>query len=333
MRMLLPKSSRQWAQFHFQISQLIKSGTLPAEAFADMASHGATDVIRKLSKEISVKLQSGRTLAESLSSMPAAVPSLDRALLTAGEKSGRLEEIFYKLGEYYSQIAELKSKAISLLIYPVGLLHFGLLIFPMSHITNAITGAGAGSFLRAKIITFSIFWGILSLPYFIFSPEASPETKEWLNSVLNRLPFIGPARKTAGLARFCLALEALTSAGLTPLESWPLSAQASDNIDIQKFVSQMKSRMKDGSEISILLRPSEAFPPEFISQFRVGEKTGQQEQTLKRLAVDYAKQSEVGLKNLSVWLPRLVYIFVVLFSAYNIFTELKSAADKITFEN
>jgi type II secretory pathway component PulF len=336
MRLFFPKANRQWSQFYFKLSQLTKSGITPADALSELATHGDSEEIKGICLYLAKNLTAGNTLAQSLKSMGNTlghrIPALDLALLVAGELSGRLEEIYNKLGDYYLQIAELKSKAIVLLLYPLGLLHLGLLIFPSSHLVQLVS-QGPFPFLRAKFFSFGLLWLILSFPYFALGPNSSIEIKKALNLFLDKIPILGTARKNASLARFCLALESMTAAGMTPIDSWPLSAQASDNIEIQIFVLKNKNRIKEGIEISRLLSAEAPFPQDFMSQFRIAEKTGQIESTLKRLAADYERQAKAQYKNISNLLPRIVYILVVLYSAISIFKELSSAVDKIKIEN
>ena len=74
-------------------------------------------------------LAQGRTFTGSLRQMGDWLPEFDIALISAGERSGRMDSCFRILSDYYHDRARVTKQVISQLAYPVGLVHFAAFIF------------------------------------------------------------------------------------------------------------------------------------------------------------------------------------------------------------
>jgi type II secretory pathway component PulF len=67
-----------------------------------------------------------------------------------------------------------------------------------------------------------------------------------------------------------------------------------------------------------LLAASGAFPAEVIQSFIVGEETGGLDKELKRLADELRNEALGTLETLSEWVPKLIYVAILLYFAYRI---------------
>jgi type II secretory pathway component PulF len=78
-----------------------------------------------------------------------------------------------------------------------------------------------------------------------------------------------------------------------------------------------------------LLAVGGAFPEEMVRSFCVGEQTGELDSELQRLAADYQADGLARLDSLAEWLPRLLYIGVVIYVAYGAVTFYRSYLDQM----
>src|SRR2546426_2000293 len=85
-------------------------------------------------KQLLGELEAGCSLSEGIQRAGDWLPEFDIALLRAGEQSGRLEECFGLLADYYTERASLARQMIADLAYPVILLHVAIFIFPFAQL-------------------------------------------------------------------------------------------------------------------------------------------------------------------------------------------------------
>jgi type II secretory pathway component PulF len=199
------------------------------------------------------------------------------------------------------------------------MLHMAILIFPTSLLTGMILGQGqGGAYLFNKLNTLVPLYGVT---YFIIWSVQSDRGRRWRDFVerlLNAIPIASRTQRDLALARLCAALEALINAGVTIIEAWDIAARASGSQQIERAVAAARPRIVAGELPSDAISTQRVYPDLFITSYRTGEVSGQLDDALRRLYRLYMDQATTNLQRLAEWLPKIVYLIVALWIAYQI---------------
>jgi type II secretory pathway component PulF len=253
-------------------------------------------------------------LAESLRAA-AWLPEFDLSLIDAGERSGRLDACYRLLAEYYNDRARVARQVIGDLAYPVFLLHFAVFILPFADFFSS----GNLAVYLAK--TFGVLVPLYALTAALIYAGQSRHGEVWrglVDSVLRPIPLLGTARHYLTLARLSAALESLSAAGVTIIEAWELAAAASGSPGIRREVKTWKPDLLAGETPSDKVSHCSWFPELFANLYHTGEVSGSLDESLRSLRKYYQEEGTRKLHAVSQWVPRFIYLAIMLVIAYKI---------------
>ncbi len=303
------------SDFYYQLAQLTGAGLGVVGALKHLERSPPARSYRRPITQLLEQLADGQTLGDALIQVPGWLPEFDVALMTAGEKSGRLEACVGLLRDYYQERAQLARNIIGGLIYPAFLFHFAIFIFPFPKL---FLSGDWGAYLRQVLMVLVPLYTIVGLIIFAGQSGHGAAWRSLVERLLRPIPMLGTARHYLALARLSAALEALLNAGVTVIEAWEMAARASGSFGLQRTVTAWRPRLDGGETPSEVVRTSRAFPELFASQYMAGEISGSLDDGLKRLQRYYQEEASRKLQNLSRWLPQIVYLAVVGMVVYRI---------------
>jgi type IV pilus assembly protein PilC len=243
----------------------------------------------------------------------------DTALIEAGERSGRLDACFRMLADYYSERARTVKMVLSQLIYPVGLVHFAVFIFMivLPFAASQFNASLIWLFIKAALALSPLYAGTALMIYALQSKHGE-DWRARIESLLRPVPILGTARHYLALSRLAAALEALINAGVNIVDAWTLAATASGSPAFRRAVATWKPQLAAGRTPAELVRACRLFPETFANLYASGEVSGKLDETLRRLYAYYQEEGTLKLQAFATWVPRLIYLIVVMFIAYNI---------------
>ncbi|MEQ2005772.1 MAG: type II secretion system F family protein [Limisphaerales bacterium] len=282
--LITPRALAQRGEFYYQLSSMIRAGLPLIGALQTLEKSPPAASYRKPIARMLAELKGRSNFTGALATIGDWLPIFDKALLEAGEQSGRLDECFRLLANYYEERAKLAREVIGQMIYPMCIVHFALLVFPVNLLVAAVLQDQWGPLLIEKAIAFGTLYGVA----IAFVLANSGSRAEWWRAtteqIMGLVPVLGSARRNLALARLTAALEALFSAGVGIVDSWELAARASGSPalarEVMKWRPQVEVEQKAPGEI---LADKNVFPAMFTSLYRTGEISGQLDDTLKRL--------------------------------------------------
>jgi len=313
-----PRQFSQRAEFYHQLAQLTAAGIGLLPALEQLRRNPPAKSYREPLQQLLKELAQGRTFAASLQQLNGWLPDFDVALIDAGERSGRLDSGFRLLANYYTDRARLTKQVITQLLYPIGLIHFAVLVFMV------ILPFAKSQFNLALLPLFFIEAALVLAPLylatiFIIYATHSRQGEKWRGLVeagLSWIPVLGTARHYLAIARLAAGLEALISAGVNIIEAWDLAANASGSVVVRRAVADMKPEVVAGRTPAELVRERSEFPTLFANLYTSGEVSGKLDETLKRLYTHYQEEGTHKLNMFAQWVPRLIYALVAGFIAY-----------------
>jgi type IV pilus assembly protein PilC len=314
---ITPGQLTRRANFYFQLASLLSAG-VPVIQALEMTRGKSRDTYAWNIGVIINALQQGATFGHSINATGDWLPLFDRALLEAGEKSGRLDASFKTLGDYYTERATMLREIISGMAYPLFILHLAVLIFPTGYLTRLFWNNGVQEFVLQKMAVLLPCYAIVAFLIYAFQGSRGEHWRAMLERFTNGLPLIGGARRDLAMARLSGAMEALLSAGVNIIQAWDLAANATASARIKSAVATAIPKMEAGVPPSETLHHSNVFPELFRSLYATGEMSGQLDTTLRRLRNHYDEQATLKLRNIANWTPKLAFLCVALGVGYSI---------------
>jgi type II secretory pathway component PulF len=303
------------AELYHQLDQLTASGIGLPQALETLRRSPPTRSFSKPLSTIIDRLAIGSTFSEALQSAGSWMPSFDRALLDAGERSGRLPACFKLLADYYRERARLTRQVMSDLAYPFFLFHFAILIGPVPQL---FISGNVSAYLSSVLRIVVPIYAVVLLLIYAAQGRHGENWRAFIESVVGRIPLWGAARRNLALSRLAAALEALINAGVSIIEAWDVAAAASGSPALRRAVLNWKPRVLAGETPSHVLSQSTEFPEHFSNLYHTGEITGQLDHTLKRLQAYYQEEGTRKLRALAEWTPKLVYLAIALMIAWRV---------------
>jgi type IV pilus assembly protein PilC len=324
-----PGQLKQQGEFYLQLATLSRAGVTIMQALDVLVSSPPNRRLGAIAARLRETIERGSTFTEAMRSTGRHMPEFDVALIEAGETSGRMSESFRLLGEFYQERGRLMSQVISALIYPAFLFHFAVLIFPTSLLAEFVWQGKTEKFLVSKlqillpvyVVVFVVIWALQS--------SRGRRWRNFIEQIFSMIPIVAGTQRDLALARLCAALEALINAGVTIIEAWDIAARGAGSQRIERAVAAVKPRLLEGETPGEAITSQRVYPDLFTSTYRTGEVSGQLDDALRRLYRIYMESATTGLQRLATWLPKIIYLGVVLAIAYQIISFWTGYFDQI----
>lgn len=156
-----------------------------------------------------------------------------------------------------------------------------------------------------------LLWVMIKL-----TPSSGP-IRRLFDSIILRIPILGPGLYHYSLCRFTRSFTIMYSAGVPIVQALRQSLDAIPNRRIHRMLEgSLKVAGSGGS-------PSEGFskklPAEFLALWNVGEQTGDLDRTTSKLAQLHAERAEMWFAAFAYWFPWFIYGLISLVLIYFIF--------------
>jgi len=277
-------------------------------------------------------VREGSSLADALAAHPDVFSDLYVGMVRAGEAAGALEAVLDRLAEYSERQSEFVSKVRGALTYPiimmcVGTAIMGFLvtyvvpqvatIFEQQHAVLPLMTRvliGISDFLTAYwlVLLILLAGGIAG----IVSGLSTRWGRRLYDTWLLRIPYIGPTVIRVICARFARTLATLLESGVQLLPALGAVKRVVTNGLLADAVEQSRENIREGHGMGQTLQRSGLFPPLLVEMIKVGERSGELEDMLKRVADNYEREVEASLRQMTTVLEpvmTLVMAALILF--------------------
>lgn len=319
------------SEFYDQLSRLTVAGIGLVDALESIERRPPARSYRVPLKRLVDELKQGRPLIQALRATGDFLPPFDTALLLAGAQTGRIDACFRLLADYYAQSARLIRLVISQSMYPVGLLHFAVLIFgvAMPYIKSGMAARPWALAGNALLLLAPFYLGGALLA-FVLQGRHGESWRAAVERVLGWVPLLGAARRYLALSRLAIALEALINAGVLIGQAWTTAADASGSPALRRAVSTWQRQIETGRKPSELVRAASCLPTMFVNLYGTGEISGKLDESLRQLHAYYYEEGSRKLKSFAELLPKIIHVGVLLGVAYAIYAAYGSILGQTT---
>jgi type IV pilus assembly protein PilC len=316
--------------FCFHLEQLSSSGVPVVEGLTDLRDSVENPRFREVISGLIEGIQGGQNLSGALSNHPEVFSSVFRALIKAGEDTGRLPEVLRSLVENLKWEDELRAQTKKLVMYPlfVGVVVLGVTFFLMVYLVpqmvSLIKTMGQTLPLHTRLLIavsdflVSYWWIVLAAPFLIyfgvkFAAQSNPVFRYRLDALKLRLPVIGPILRKIILSRFASVFALMYSSGITILDAIRSSEETAGNVVVQEALHTVGQEIGEGKNVTAAFQDVGMFPPLVVRMLRVGESTGALDTALANVSYFYNREVREGIAKIQVMIePTLTVVMGVL---------------------
>jgi general secretion pathway protein F len=331
------------AAFTRQLSTLLRAGIPLAEGLGALFEQTENLKFKTILGEVRTAVNEGASLADSLAKHPTVFDELFVSMVRAGEMAGNLDEVLTRLADFMESSQRLKGKVQGAMVYPIIMIVVGsiimaiLMIAVVPEITNLFTQEGKALPWNTRMLIWvsdgiGAYWwlmgglvvvGVIGFRWWSRSPAGRPA---WHGFVL-RLPLVGPLVRRIAIARFARTLGTMLSAGVPMLRSLEVSRAILGNVVLMKAVEEARAAVTEGESLAVTLRRSGHFPATITHMIAVGERAGELESMLIRVADSYDSEVEMKLGRLTTMLEPLMLVVMGGAVAFVVFSILMPIMD------
>ena len=331
-------SSAELAITTRQFSALISAG-LPLEAsLAALSEQSEDQKLREVLTQVKDRVSEGSSLTNALKEHNNVFSDLYINIVKAGEASGSLDIVLFRLADFLEKSSELKSRVRSALIYPIFmfLIGSGVLFFMMTYVIPRITKIFEDSdralpFITLVLISISsffsnhyiiLFLGIAVVGFLLVRFLKTEKGTRFVDKLILRLPVFGKLAAMVAISRFTRTLGTLVGSGIPLLDALEIGEAVIGNTVFMDALKDVRVSVREGSTLGQPLRDSGVFPPLVTRMIAVGEQTGEMEEMFNKIADIYDLQVETTLSALTSLLEPIMILMIGVVMAFIVFAIL-----------
>ena len=310
---LVKVSVKDKAVFSRQFAVLMNAGVAIVRSLGVLSEQCSNPKLKQALVEISIDVQSGMNLSESMRKHPDCFDGLYVSMIQAGEVGGVLDEVLNRLAKLLEDVARLQNQIKSALSYPVvvgfiavtiflGMTIFLIPIFATIFIQIGTTLPPLTQFLmdtslflrspKAVILLFIIVG--LKIAYSQYAK--TPVGRITIDRLSLKMPLFGDLIQKSSVARFSRTFGSLTRSGVPILTCLEIVRDTSGNQVIANAIDAARLEIQEGGMISIALQKDAVFPAMAIQMISIGEETGELDAMLMKVADFYEDEVEQAVK-------------------------------------
>ena len=305
-----------------QLATLLQAGVPMVDSLNALIDQTEAPALKRILSQVKTEVNEGVSLADAFAKHKV-FDHIFVNMVRAGETSGTLDVVLQRLADFKEGQARIQGEILGALMYPlvmvfVGVVNVGILFtVVVPRITRMFENSKVALPWKTQILilvsnTVRDFWWAIA----IVVVAAVYFTRRWLRTEEDRatwdrwrlsLPVAGSLTRMIAVARFSRTLGTLLAAGVSLLTALDIVKNVVNNTVLFKIIESVRDAVREGEEIAPPLKRSGQFPPMVTHMVAIGEKSGQLEQMLERVATAYEQRVDSRMKGLmSLLSPALI---------------------------
>jgi general secretion pathway protein F len=297
-------SAKQLTLFTRQLATLAQVSPLE-EALRTIARQSEQEQVQRILLNVHGAVLEGRRLSDAMGREPGSFPPLYRAMVAAGEGSGTLPDILERLAGLLERQAQVRSKVLSALAYPIVLalvasfVVFALMIFVVPKVVEQFEDIGQQLPLLTRMVIglseflanwwWALLLGIAAMLFLAGRALRDESLRLRFDRGLLRLPLFGRLIRDLHAARMARTLSTMVGSRLPLLEGLNLTTRTVRNRALRAAGAEIAESVRTGGSLSGALRRAGIFPPLLVYLAASGEASGRLDIMLER-AADYLER-------------------------------------------
>jgi len=291
-----------------QLATLLRAGLPLVSSLNALTDQIENPKLKKVITQIRERVNEGSSLATAMEEFPKVFPDLYINMISAGEASGALELVLFRLAEYQERQVRIRNRIRGALIYPavMTVVGFGVLGILFTFVVPKFVAIfedleqalplptviliGISDFVRAYWYLLLLFAGAAA--YGLARYRETPRGREHYDLFLLKIPVFGKLIMLGVVIRFTRTLSTLLSSGVPLLKALDILTAVVNHAVFAKAISSARVSVTEGASLSQPLKQSGIFPPILIHMIASGEQSGELEEMLAKVAEIYEEEAE-----------------------------------------
>lgn len=312
--------------FTRQLSTLVDAGIPLVQSLGILEDQVENQDMKNVVIILRQDIEGGMNFCDALAKHPQVFSELYINMSRAGEASGILHETLDRLAVYLEKSLILTRKIRTSLAYPALVVIMAIIITTILLVKVVPTFSGIFELLGGDLPVptrilifvsdllrhyFLIVLGILVAAGFLFKKYIDTEGGRYnFDLYILKVPVIGVLLRKFALAKFSRTFSTLVKSGVNVLNALDIVAKTTGNKVIEKATIECRKGVREGEPIWQSLIKSKVFPSMLCHMIGVGEKTGQLEKMLAKVADFYEDQVDAQVTALTSMIEPLVIAFL-----------------------
>lgn len=281
---------------------------------------------RSILSVIYEEVKGGTLLSDALEKQAKVFPDFFRSMVKVGELSGRLDEVFNSLSDYYEKDADLRRKLKAALSYPmmlaamtVGIVILMLvLVIPtfretLTKLDVEVTGLTAAVYAISDFLMGAwqyLLVGGVVVGFLIFAVARTEFVGYYVDVMKLKLPLIKTVQLNMITSRFARALALLLSSGMDLNEALYSTEIVLGNRYLLGRFRQASEAIRSGMSLTNAFESYELFPSMMIQMITIGERTNSLSDVLTRSCSFFDAQVETSLNSITSKIQPIMLIIM-----------------------
>lgn len=312
----------------------INAGVSITEALRMIEVQTKNPKLRIIIRDIRLLIEEGSSLAEAFRKNDDVFDEATCAIVEAGEKSGKLNEVLKELIKQYERMSGIRKKVMGVMMYPIivvcviVLLIVVVLIFVVPKLVGIFGSVenlplptqilvyGSDLFLKKYILLITTV-GTIAFS-FITWKKSYAGTRQWATFVFY-IPIVGMLMRDMILSRVTRIFGFLMSSGVPILESLKITANVSQHPLYEDKLLLAADDLERGITIAENLADNERlFPMMLVNMIAIGEKTASLETIMGKIADFYDDELDRKVSNLSKLMEPIILAIIAAMAVFMI---------------
>ncbi|NBO18983.1 MAG: type II secretion system F family protein [Proteobacteria bacterium] len=289
------------------LEQLDRAGVPLHDALADVRDTSDSPRLRDVLTGVYESVKNGNMLSAALATYPRIFNDVFVGLVQSGEQTGNLADSFTHLSDHLKWTAEISRKIKKATRYPIVLLFVisgvvsVLMLFVVPKLVDFLIAQGFALPVHTRALiavayAFEHYWYIiLGTPVLmiilgIIGYRTSEEFAFKVDSLMLKIPLIGPVVRKIDMARFTHFFSVMFNSGIDILDSLDAAKGVVHNRVLKDSIELVKTNVTEGNSLTSSLRLSNQFPNLVIRMFKVGEDSGNMKEALNNINFFYNRE-------------------------------------------
>lgn len=324
--------SEQVLQFTQQLATLLGAGQPLDRALGILLELPDTPEARKVVERVRESVRGGTPLSTALEQQHGTFSRLYVNLVRAGEAGGNLHESLRRLAEYLERSAQLRSRVINALIYPVILVVLVLasVTFLLAFVVpqfqalfesmNAKLPWYSTLVLQVSLLVRDWWWlglaAAVVLAGWLASRMNNPTARRAIDARLLAWKFPGDLIAKLDTARLARTVGTLVRNGVPLLTALNLSRPVLSNRVLAEAIEAATEEVKTGSGLGYAMARQKCFPRLAVHMIQVGEESGELDAMLLKTADTFDQETANALDRLlAALVPALTVMMTLVVGA------------------
>jgi type IV pilus assembly protein PilC len=317
---------KELAVYTRQMSAMLAAGMPLVQTLLAMEEQTDDKNFKPVINGIRTRVEGGAMYSESLCSYPTIFDELYVSMMRAGEIGGILPDTCSRVASFLESSNRLRAKIKSAMMYPSVVLTVSILlaitlimfILPVfvamfSDFGAELPGLTQGLLNFSNLLTSYWYIAIILVAGCVYAFKRYYKTKNGqykIDELKLKLPGLGELATKISVSRFASTFAQLMHSGVQIIESLEIVGLATGNRVIGDSLLNARQTIEEGEPLSRALEPNKYYPRMLVHMLSAGEKTGQVEEMMDKVAEFYDNEVETMLAGITSLIEPLLMVFV-----------------------